>query len=121
CNFEDTLVIYSDYEIVGPMPRAKDHWANHETGEVFIGDPLKIFEGNYVGPTSLIMASKSKLTEAGLFDETLPSCQDWDMYIRLTMGGNKLVGLTKRLFCYYSEVNIPRITSNINSKKNGLY
>jgi glycosyltransferase involved in cell wall biosynthesis len=39
--------------------------------------------GNYIGSTSTVLASKKALDEANGFDDRLPSCQDWDLWVRL--------------------------------------
>lgn len=38
---------------------------------------------NIVGPTSNIMVSRSILDAVGLFDPAMPSCQDWELFIRI--------------------------------------
>ncbi|HVY81202.1 MAG TPA: glycosyltransferase family A protein [Steroidobacteraceae bacterium] len=38
-------------------------------------------------PSPSVMARRAALFEAGLFDETLPSCQDWDMWTRILACG----------------------------------
>lgn len=38
---------------------------------------------NSLGTTSVLMAKKSLLQAVGSFDSSLPSCQDWDLYIKL--------------------------------------
>ena len=48
-------------------------------------DPLKaILEGNYIGSTSFPMLLTSAVKEAGGFDETFASCQEYDLWIRIT-------------------------------------
>ncbi len=48
------------------------------------GDILSmLLTGNCVGPLSSVMVRRSALDHAGLFDEKLPSSQDWDLYIRI--------------------------------------
>lgn len=42
-------------------------------------------------PSPSVMVRKAAIVEAGLFDETFPSCQDWDMWTRL---------LAKNYSCY---------------------
>ncbi|TAA72296.1 glycosyltransferase family 2 protein [Planococcus salinarum] len=50
------------------------------------GDLLpKLFEGNCLNTTSSILVKKELLIEVGGFDGSLPSCQDWDLYIRLAL------------------------------------
>ncbi len=43
----------------------------------------ELFTGNVVGTASTVAVRRQCFEEVGLFDETLPSCQDWDMWIRL--------------------------------------
>jgi glycosyltransferase involved in cell wall biosynthesis len=42
---------------------------------------------NYLGTTSCAMARRSTLREVGGFDTSLPSCQDWDLWIKLRRAG----------------------------------
>ncbi|HWO41345.1 MAG TPA: glycosyltransferase family 2 protein [Candidatus Eisenbacteria bacterium] len=42
-----------------------------------------ILAGNCVGGTSSVLVRKSSLERSGLFDETLPSFQDYDLWIRI--------------------------------------
>lgn len=43
----------------------------------------KLIESNCIYTTSSILVKRPLLKEAGGFDSSLPSCQDWDLYIRL--------------------------------------
>ncbi|MCP3685546.1 MAG: glycosyltransferase family 2 protein [bacterium] len=43
----------------------------------------EIFIQNIIGTTSTPMVRRSCFDKVGVFDEALPSCQDWDMWIRL--------------------------------------
>ncbi|OGM08897.1 hypothetical protein A2159_02760, partial [Candidatus Woesebacteria bacterium RBG_13_34_9] len=45
---------------------------------------LKLIEGNCVGTLSIILAKLSYINSINGFDEDLDSCQDWDLYIRLS-------------------------------------
>ena len=45
-----------------------------------------ILSTNFIMSASVIVR-KHAVEEAGLFDETLPSCQDWDMWTRIFLGG----------------------------------
>ncbi|MCR4418630.1 MAG: glycosyltransferase [Clostridia bacterium] len=48
------------------------------------GNILKQLLGsNVVGTTSSVVIRRECLERVGLFDETLPSCQDWDLWIRI--------------------------------------
>lgn len=42
---------------------------------------------NGVGTTSVVMARRDVLKKIGGFDEALPSCQDWDAWLRLSLHG----------------------------------
>jgi len=47
----------------------------------------RILSGNFI-PASSVVTKKSALLRAGLFDERLPSCQDWDLWIRMFRAGS---------------------------------
>lgn len=76
----------------------------------------KLFFNNYIGTTSALIVKKSSLIEVNGFDETLRSCQDWDLYF-------KLASKNKFYFCsefllkqyYHSE----RISTNYDNKIQG--
>lgn len=42
-----------------------------------------LLASNIVGTTSSVMVKRCCFEVAGLFDEALPSCQDWDMWIKI--------------------------------------
>ena len=44
---------------------------------------VDLYYSNKLGTTSSAMISKKALIKVGGFDSTLPSCQDWDLFIRL--------------------------------------
>jgi glycosyltransferase involved in cell wall biosynthesis len=43
--------------------------------------------GNGIGPTSICLIKRSALKSIGGWDERLPSCQDWDMWLKLARIG----------------------------------
>lgn len=45
----------------------------------------KLIEGNCLNTTSSILVKKELLIEVGGFDGSFPSCQDWDLYLRLAL------------------------------------
>lgn len=42
----------------------------------------KLLEENFI-PSSSVLVRKEAILKAGKFDEAMPSCQDWDMWIRI--------------------------------------
>lgn len=59
----------------------------HEYRSNTRGNPKKeILKGCFI-PSPSVMVKKSHITEVGLFDEQLPSCQDWDMWTRMILNG----------------------------------
>lgn len=47
-----------------------------------------ILKGCFI-PSPSVMVRKSHIKEVGLFDEQLPSCQDWDMWTRMIINGSE--------------------------------
>lgn len=56
----------------------------HHLQKKYQGDVAReILIRNFVGTTSGPLIRKTTLLQVGLFDTNLPSCQDWDLWIRL--------------------------------------
>ena len=51
------------------------------------GNPKKEILKECFIPSPSVMVRKKAIIEAGLFDEKMPSCQDWDMWTRIIMKG----------------------------------
>jgi glycosyltransferase involved in cell wall biosynthesis len=68
---------------------------------------------NYLSSTSTALIRRSLLSEIGGFDESLPSCQDWDLWLRLAERGNLHLLRTALTLCSYE--NGDRISRNIDA------
>ncbi|MCR2807402.1 glycosyltransferase family 2 protein [Paenibacillus soyae] len=55
---------------------------------------------NFIGSTSVVLCSKEALLAIGGFDVTLPSCQDWDLYLKIAERYD-VVGVEEPLIRYY--------------------
>lgn len=66
-------------------------------------------------PSPTVMIKKVALLSAGLFDESMPSCQDWDMWIRIIFKGYKVAVVKKSLAIYHDHGNA-RIGNSNNAK-----
>ncbi|RCW47884.1 glycosyltransferase family 2 protein [Paenibacillus prosopidis] len=61
----------------------------HQYRNIVEGSPKKeILKGCFI-PSPSVMVKKSHIISAGLFDENLPSCQDWDMWTRMILDGSE--------------------------------
>lgn len=69
----------------------------------------KLLCQNFIGTTSSILCKKKCLLDIGNFDESLPSCQDWDLYIRMSQKYN-IEYINEPLLKYY--VHGDSITGN---------
>lgn len=78
----------------------------------------QLIKGKCPASTSLILIKRKALIEAGLFDETLPSFQDYDMWLRATMYG-PLLPLSERLTVIRHHVR-ERVSINIHKRMTGL-
>jgi glycosyltransferase involved in cell wall biosynthesis len=76
----------------------------------------QLYASNCIGPLSSVVVRRNALDQCGLFDEDLPSCQDWDLYIRLSQHF-KFECTEKALVNYYLGKN--SITSNPMAKAIG--
>lgn len=65
---------------------------------------------NFLGSTSSALVRRSDLVRAGGFDPSLPSCQDWDLWLRLTELGT--FALVAEPLLIYAKSQVGRISSN---------
>lgn len=72
----------------------------------------KIFEKNYIGSTSSVVVKKNILEKAGLFDESLPAMQDYDLWIRVAQI-TQIGVITEPLLIYKNDLKEKQISSNI--------
>jgi glycosyltransferase involved in cell wall biosynthesis len=78
---------------------------------------IQLEMGNGIGPTSICLIRRSSLVEIDGWDESLPSCQDWDLWLKLSR-----VGELKILPAFMSEIgkdNADRISNNIEAIRAG--
>jgi glycosyltransferase involved in cell wall biosynthesis len=73
--------VYTGYEIVD-RATGKTH---SEVLPLYRGDLSSVLlRGNSVGPTSSILLRRKCFEKVGMFDESLPAFQDYDLWIRLS-------------------------------------
>ena len=70
----------------------------------------QIMYRNIVGITSTVAARKDKIIKAGLFDETMPCRQDYDLWIRMSKLGN-FHGISKPLTSYTVFNDLSQVSS----------
>jgi glycosyltransferase involved in cell wall biosynthesis len=56
-------------------------------------------------PSPSVMVRKKAIVEAGLFDESFPSCQDWDMWTRMIMKGYEVKAVKEVVTIYHKHNN----------------
>lgn len=82
------------------------------------GDILpKLFESNCIDTTSSVLVKREVLEQVEGFDAGLPSCQDWDLYIRLAQV-TKFDFVKESMVLFYHHSG-ERITTNKKSVLNG--
>jgi glycosyltransferase involved in cell wall biosynthesis len=68
------------------------------------GNPkYEILKGCFI-PSPSVMVKKESIIKSGLFDENLPSCQDWDMWTRMILDG-AIVRVVKHVDTLYHKHN----------------
>jgi glycosyltransferase involved in cell wall biosynthesis len=68
------------------------------------GNPKKEILNECFIPSPSVMVRKKAIFEAGLFDESFPSCQDWDMWTRIIMKGYR-IKVVKEVVTIYHKHN----------------
>lgn len=74
----------------------------------------EILESCFI-PSPSVMLRKQALFDAGLFDEALPSCQDWDMWTRIIFKGYEC-RVCKKFLTYYYKHDGPSIGTSPRAK-----
>src|SRR5579862_475861 len=78
-------VVYCDFENIDStgfrlLDKARFQLDRSVRGEVF----TQLLCGNYVaGSGSAVLIKRACFQSAGVFDEEFPTCEDWDMWLRL--------------------------------------
>jgi len=65
------------------------------------GNPKKEILKECFIPSPSVMVKKKAIIDAGLFDEKMPSCQDWDMWTRIIMKGYDVKVIKEVLTIYH--------------------
>lgn len=66
---------------------------------VYKGNLYKLLLYNYIGPTITAVIRRECFFRVGMFDETMPSKQDYDLWIRITRN-YEIKGINQPLFLY---------------------
>lgn len=77
-----------------------------------------LLKGNCPASTSLVMVNRKLILEAGLFDEDLPSLQDYDMWLRLTL--IKPIGFLDKKLVIFTQHSGDRVSINLKKRFQGL-
>ncbi len=76
------------------------------------GNIYRLLLYNYIGPTVSALISATCFFDVGMFDENMPSKQDYDLWIRITRN-YKVKGINKPLFLY-TQHNSHQMTKDYN-------
>lgn len=72
--------VYTDIYFVHEDGKMITHRFPKVNGNIY----YELLKKNVVGTTSTVLLRRQCFDTVGLFDESLPSCQDWDMWIRIS-------------------------------------
>lgn len=114
-SHRDIGAVYTGYDVVDrDTGKVLSRMLPAHRGDVFPG----LLQGNCVGPTSTMLLRRKCLENVGMFDETLPSFQEYDLWIRLSRV-YRFDYVSERLFNYY--VHSKRIWTNPEGILKGLH
>lgn len=83
------------------------------------GNLYKLFIYNYIGPTATALIKRECFFDVGMFDESMPAKQDYDLWIRIVKK-YKVIGINQPLFIY-TRHDTNQITQNYNLIAEGYY
>ncbi len=109
-----TVVYCLGYEYYESVQRKKlPNLIAHE-GDVF----NNLLRGWLPSTTSLFLSKRSSLVDVGGFDESLPSFQDYDLWLSLAKANNHFLAVTEPLIIRYFHGN--QIISNLSANLTGF-
>ena len=91
--------VWPDAELPGcePVPPAvDDEDAVYLCGPQFVRTLLR----RDLIPHSSVLVRRDVLVESGGYDEALPYCDDWDLWIRIALAGHRIVYVSRTLYRY---------------------
>ncbi|WP_051560560.1 glycosyltransferase family 2 protein [Clostridium beijerinckii] len=109
---KDVAMIYTDVYFINEINK-KEYIKEREDWD---NSYLKLLRNNIIGGTSSIVVTKEAFSKINGFNESLPSCQDWDFYIRLARN-YRPYRLAEPLTKYY--IHPESISGNKNNAING--
>lgn len=78
----------------------------------------KLLEKKCPSSTSLMTVNRQLMLDSGLFDESLPSFQDYDMWLRLTK--HKPIGFQNKILAVFTQHDGDRVSVNLQKRFTGL-
>ena len=106
-------VVYTGVQVVNEHNQPTRKIVPAYKGEIL----PKLFESNCIDTTSSVLVKREILDQVQGFDASLPSCQDWDLYIRLAQV-TKFDFVKESLVLFYHHSG-ERITTNKKSVLTG--
>jgi glycosyltransferase involved in cell wall biosynthesis len=84
----DACVVYGNARIMGSVYDGQDSQRHSpSSGPVTINSILR----GTVSIAVLNLSRKKEILDTGLFDESLRSCEDFDLWLRIVLGGGKII------------------------------
>lgn len=77
-----------------------------------------LLKGKCPASTSLLMVDRKLIIDAGLFDEDLPSFQDYDMWLRLSL--IKPIGFLNKKLAIFTQHSGDRVSINLDKRFQGI-
>lgn len=105
----NTAMVYCNGYVI--TPTSKKYYTNPKFFSSN-GDTFKLLIYNYIGPTVTALIKKECFFRVGMFDESLPAKQDYDLWIRI-IRKYKIIGINKPLYIY-NQHDSHQISHNFN-------
>jgi glycosyltransferase involved in cell wall biosynthesis len=104
----DVCAVFTRFKMSG-----KDFIVYNKNNEYIKNIKKDLIYTNCLGGCSTALIRRSALLEVGCFDEAMPSCQDWDLWLKLREKGDFQI-CEKPLTLYFTD-GPERISKNVNS------
>lgn len=86
----------------------QDDRIKHQYRSEIEGNPKKEILTECFIPSPSVIVKKEFIVKAGMFDENLPSCQDWDLWVRIIFAGARCKGVRQvnAKYCVHQDTSI---------------
>jgi len=120
-NRTGAILVYSDYVLTWPNTSKENRISSNALPEHDLIDHIRRGRFSLTTPSAVTLAKDVLPTSQPLFDETLPSFQDWDAWLQLAMANqNSCFYRINTPLTYFTQHGGHRTSTNVEKRRQAL-